>query len=37
LPKTPSEKLEKYKLKREAESRRAELWDREKHGIVVKR
>ena len=37
LPKTPSEKIEKYKLKRDAEAQRAELWDREKHGIVVKR
>lgn len=37
LPKTPSEKIEKYKLKREAESRRTELWDRERYGIVVKR
>ena len=37
LPKTPSEKIEKYKLQRDAEARRAELWDREHHGIVVKR
>jgi crotonobetaine/carnitine-CoA ligase len=37
LPKTASEKLEKYKLKRDAQERRAELWDREKEGIEVKR
>jgi len=37
LPKTPSEKIEKYKLKREAEARRADLWDREQHGVVVRR
>lgn len=37
LPKTPSEKLEKYKLKRDAQERRETLWDREKAGIVVKR
>ena len=37
LPKTPSEKIEKYKLKRDAEAQRADLWDREKYGIVVKR
>ena len=29
LPKTPSEKVEKYLLKRRAEGMRAELWDRE--------
>ena len=37
LPKTPSEKIEKYKLKRDAEAKRAELWDREQRGIFVKR
>lgn len=37
LPKTASEKLEKYKLKLDAQERRAQLWDREKEGIVVKR
>lgn len=37
LPKTASEKLEKYKLKRDAQERRAELWDREKEGIEVRR
>ncbi|MGE0796924.1 MAG: ATP-dependent acyl-CoA ligase [Lautropia sp.] len=30
LPKTPSEKVEKYQLKRIAEAQRAELWDRER-------
>lgn len=29
LPKTPSEKVEKYRLKKLAEAQRAELWDRE--------
>jgi crotonobetaine/carnitine-CoA ligase len=37
LPKTASEKLEKYKLKQLAQARRALLWDREHAGIVVKR
>ena len=37
LPKTASEKLEKYKLKQDAQSRRAELWDREREGIEIKR
>lgn len=37
LPKTPSEKIEKYKLKALAEDRRPELWDREKAGIRLKR
>ena len=37
LPKTPSEKIEKYKLKKLAEERRATLWDREKMGIKVTR
>lgn len=37
LPKTASSKLEKYKLKKDAELRRAELWDREKAGISVSR
>lgn len=37
LPKTASEKLEKYKLKRDAQERRADLWDREREGIEVKR
>ena len=37
LPKTASEKLEKYKLKQDANARRAALWDREREGIVIKR
>jgi crotonobetaine/carnitine-CoA ligase len=37
LPKTASEKIEKYKLKQDAQARRSELWDREREGIVVKR
>ncbi|HEY0294538.1 MAG TPA: AMP-binding protein [Bordetella sp.] len=37
LPKTASEKLEKYKLKQDAEARRSELWDREREGIAVRR
>jgi acyl-CoA synthetase (AMP-forming)/AMP-acid ligase II len=35
LPKTPSEKVEKYKLKVAAAQSRAELWDRERAGITV--
>jgi carnitine-CoA ligase len=37
LPKTASEKIEKYKLKAQAEERRAQLWDREAIGIRLKR
>ena len=37
LPKTATEKLEKYKLKQDAQARRAELWDREREGVEVKR
>lgn len=37
LPKTASEKLEKYKLKLDADARRAQLWDREREGIEVRR
>jgi carnitine-CoA ligase len=37
LPKTMTEKVEKYKLKQSAEGRLAQVWDREKAGIVVKR
>jgi crotonobetaine/carnitine-CoA ligase len=37
LPKTASEKIEKYRLKAWAEERRATLWDREKAGIKLKR
>ena len=37
LPKTMTEKVEKYKLKADAEQRLSAIWDREKAGIVVKR
>ena len=37
LPKTMTEKVEKFKLRAGAEQRLAALWDREKAGIVVKR
>jgi crotonobetaine/carnitine-CoA ligase len=37
LPKTMTEKVEKYKLKADAEQRLAAVWDREKAGIVLKR
>lgn len=37
LPKTPSEKVEKYKLKTAAAQRRGELWDREAAGVVIRR
>jgi crotonobetaine/carnitine-CoA ligase len=36
LPKTPSQKIEKYKLKALAERRRSEMWDREKTGIKLR-
>ncbi|HQN14561.1 MAG TPA: AMP-binding protein [Quisquiliibacterium sp.] len=37
LPKTATEKIEKYKLKQEALARRDTLWDRERAGITVRR
>lgn len=37
LPKTPSEKVEKYKLKRAAAENIGQLWDRETAGITVRR
>ncbi|MGE0841375.1 AMP-binding protein [Pseudonocardia sp.] len=37
LPKTPSQKVEKFKLKAAAVDGRDELWDREKAGITVRR
>ncbi len=37
LPKTPSEKVEKYKLKIAATENRHQLWDRESAGIHVRR
>ncbi len=35
LPKTPSQRIEKYKLREEGLA--GEVWDREDHGYVVKR
>jgi crotonobetaine/carnitine-CoA ligase len=37
LPKTPNERIEKYKLKAWAAEHRDELWDREAVGLEVKR
>jgi crotonobetaine/carnitine-CoA ligase len=37
LPKTASEKIEKYKLKTWAEQNRAEIWDREAVGLKLER
>ena len=37
IPKTSSEKIEKYKLKQWAAEHKAELWDREKAGISIAR
>ena len=37
LPKTATEKLEKYKLKQDAQARRAAPWDREREGVAVTR
>ncbi len=37
LPKTPSEKIEKYKLAVSARERIGELWDREQAGVEVRR
>jgi crotonobetaine/carnitine-CoA ligase len=37
LPRTLTEKIEKYKLKMDAEARLQEVWDRDKAGIIVKR
>jgi carnitine-CoA ligase len=37
LPKTSTEKIEKYKLQQDAKARRDSLWDREREGIIVKR
>ena len=37
LPRTMSEKVEKYKLKEAAAARLAELWDRERAGIKLRR
>jgi crotonobetaine/carnitine-CoA ligase len=37
LPKTETEKIQKYKLQQEAIARRAELWDREHADVIVAR
>jgi crotonobetaine/carnitine-CoA ligase len=37
LPRTLTEKVQKPQLREEAETRRGELWDREKSGIVLRR
>ena len=37
LPKTATEKIEKYKLKQDALERRSALWDREREGIHIAR
>ena len=37
LPKNTSEKVEKYKLRASAQGRLAEIWDRERAGIVIRR
>jgi crotonobetaine/carnitine-CoA ligase len=37
IPKTSSEKIEKYKLKKWAAEHKAALWDREKEGITIAR
>lgn len=37
LPRTMTEKVEKYKLRTDAERRLASIWDRERAGIVVER
>ncbi len=37
LPVTPTEKVEKYKLRESAENRLTEIWDREKNGIVLEK
>ena len=37
LPRTHNQKVQKYKLRQELESRIGSVWDREKEGIVVQR
>lgn len=37
LPRTPTEKVEKYRLKEAARTRQASLWDRDKAGIRIER
>ena len=35
LPKTPSQRIEKYKLRQEGVT--PDTWDREEHGFIVRR
>ncbi len=37
LPRTMTQKIEKYKLRQDAEARLAQIWDRERLGIKVRR
>ena len=37
MPKTLSQKIEKYKLRAQAQADLSRLWDRERAGITVKR
>ena len=37
LPRTLTEKVQKPQLRQEAQARRAELWDRERAGVVLSR
>ena len=37
LPRTPTHKIEKYRLSEAAKANRATLWDREKAGIKIER
>jgi len=37
LPRTPSQKIEKYKLQAEAQSNMSAFWDREQAGIILRR
>jgi crotonobetaine/carnitine-CoA ligase len=37
LPRTLTEKVQKAQLRQEAQARRAELWDREREGVVLSR
>jgi carnitine-CoA ligase len=37
MPRTMTQKVQKYRLQESAQARLGEVWDREKAGIVVKR
>jgi crotonobetaine/carnitine-CoA ligase len=37
LPVTPTNKVEKYKLREDVEKRLSMVWDREKSGIVLEK